>query len=309
MKQPLRLGTRQSPLALWQTHHVRDLLRQAHPGTEVAIVKILTEGDRLQSAPLAEFGGKGLFLKELEYALSDKRIDVAVHSMKDVTVTMPPGLDIAAMCRRADPRDALLGNHDGGFDELPQGAVVGTCSLRRRCQLLHARPDLVVRNLRGNVQTRLARLDNRDYDAIVLAVAGLERLGLEKRISQLLPESLCLPAAGQGAIGLQTRSDDDETRVLLQALDHAPTRRAVTAERAVNRALNCNCNMPVASYARAVGDDLLLTAMAGSADGGAVLRDEQRGPGERATTIGETLGARLLEQGAAALLASGGAHE
>lgn len=249
----IRIATRQSPLALWQAHYVQQRLIATHPGLQVELVPMVTRGDIILDTPLAKVGGKGLFVKELEQTLLEERTDIAVHSMKDVPVSFPLGLGVTTICKRDDPRDALVSHRFSSIDQLPLGSVVGTSSLRRQCQLPERRPDLIVRDLRGNVGTRLAKLDNGDYDAVILAVAGLNRLGLEQRICCPLSAEECLPAVGQGAVGIECRLDDETTRTLLAPLNHAATETRVRAERAVNTRLEGGCQVPIGSYAELGG--------------------------------------------------------
>lgn len=298
----LRIGTRKSALALWQAEHVRARLRAAHPDLAVELVKITTEGDRILDRPLATAGGKGLFIKELEQALFDRCIDLAVHSMKDLTVTLPEGLHIAAVLERADARDAFVSSRHRSLAALPPGARVGTSSLRRRCQLGAYYPRLEVVNLRGNVNTRLAKLDAGEFDALVLAVAGLERLGMGARIAQALEPAQCLPAVAQGAICIEARHDDRATNALLAALEHPGTRRCVTAERALNESLGGGCLVPLAAYAEPSGAALHLRALVGEPDGSRVLRAESRGPADDPAALGRRVAAMLIEQGARAIL-------
>lgn len=298
----LRLGTRKSALALWQAEYVRAALIAQHRGLEVALVKITTEGDRILDRPLASVGGKGLFIKELEQALFDRRIDLAVHSMKDLTVTLPDGLHIAAVCEREDPRDAFVANQYAALAALPAGSRVGTSSLRRQCQLRALYPALDVATLRGNVNTRLAKLDAGEYDALLLAVAGLKRLGFRKRIREVLPIAVSLPAVGQGAVGIECRADDTETNRLLAPLDHAATRTCVAAERALNAALEGGCQVPIAGYAELAGEALHLRALVGAPDGSRLIRGERRGNAADAAAIGAALAHELLARGAKAIL-------
>jgi hydroxymethylbilane synthase len=297
MSSPLRIATRESPLALWQAEHVAALLRQAHPGLEVELVGMTTQGDRILDAPLAKVGGKGLFVKELEQSMLDGRTDIAVHSMKDVPVELPPGLHLPVILEREVPYDAFVSHRYASFEDLPQGAVLGTSSLRRQAQLQALRPDLRIVDLRGNVGTRLRRLDEGEYDAIILACAGLIRLGLGERIRQMLPPTTCLPAIGQGAIGIECRSDDAWVNSLIAALDHAPTHVCVTAERALNTRLEGGCQVPIAAHAILEGERLHLAALVGRPDGGRIIRVE----GESAPAEAEALGTRLAEE----LLANG----
>jgi len=298
----LRIVTRESPLALWQANHVRERLLALHEGLVVEVAGVRTEADRFQNKTLASMGGKGAFVKELEEALLSGRGDLAVHSMKDVTVDMPEELALPVMLRRGDPGDAFVSNHHASLDALPGGANVGTSSLRRSCQIKHARPDLNVRDIRGNVGTRLRKLDEGQYDALVLATAGLMRLQLEDRIrSRLAPEQL-LPAIGQGALGIETRRDDAEVLSLLAGLNDEETRICVSAERAVSRRLNGGCLAPVAGYATLQHDRLRITALVGRPDGTELVQDTISGPAEQAEALGEELGQRLLAQGADRIL-------
>lgn len=298
----LRIATRKSQLALWQAEHVATLLRGAHPGLEVELVPLSTQGDRIQDRSLAAIGGKGLFIKELEMALEDHRADIAVHSMKDVPGDLPEGLLIAAVLPRADPRDALVTADAERLEDLPQGARVGTSSLRRQAQLLAARPDLKIETLRGNVDTRLRRLDNGDLDAIILACAGLIRLGWESRITAHLDPRACLPAVGQGIIGIECRADDTNARALLQALNDAATRTVMDAERAFAGRLGGSCQSPIAAYATLERDRLTLDGLVAEPDGSRLLRDSITGSAENPRRLGEQLADRVLAAGAGALL-------
>ncbi|NIG62881.1 MAG: hydroxymethylbilane synthase [Serratia symbiotica] len=298
----MRIATRQSPLALWQAHYVQQRLIATHPELQVELVPMVTRGDIILDTPLAKVGGKGLFVKELELALLEERADIAVHSMKDVPVSFPLGLGMTTICERDDPRDALVSHRFSSIDQLRQGSIVGTSSLRRQCQLRERRPDLIVRDLRGNVGTRLAKLHNGDYDAVILAVAGLKRLGIEQRICCPLSAEECLPAVGQGAVGIECRLDDETTRTLLAPLNHAATKIRVRAERAVNTRLEGGCQVPIASYAELVSDSLWLRAMVGSPDGSQIVRGECRGPADSAEQIGCELAEKLLARGAQKIL-------
>ncbi len=299
----LRIATRRSQLALWQAEHVRERLLAAHPGLRVELLPLSTQGDRILDVPLAKIGGKGLFVKELENAMLDARADLAVHSMKDVPMDFPPGLGIGAILAREDPRDALVSNTVGSFEALPPGARVGTSSLRRQCQLRVLRPDLRVLDLRGNVNTRLRKLDEDEYDAIVLASAGLLRLGMKERIRAPLPLTLSLPAVGQGAIGVEIRSDDAALRELLAPLDDPDCADCVRAERALNRALHGGCQVPIAGHATIEADGALwLRALVGSIDGQRIVRDEIRGVRGDGEGLGAELARRLLAAGADAIL-------
>lgn len=303
-KQLIRIATRQSPLALWQAEHVRQLLCAQHPDLEVTLVPMVTKGDVILDTPLAKVGGKGLFVKELELALLEQRADIAVHSMKDVPVEFPDSLGLVCICERDDPHDALVSNHYDSLDALPQGAIVGTSSLRRQCQLRAARPDLHIKDLRGNVGTRLSKLDNGEYDAIILAAAGLRRLGLEARIRARLSVQQSLPAVGQGAIGIECRLDDARVRALLAPLNHADTADRVVAERAMNNRLQGGCQVPIGSYAELTGDQLYLRALVGAPDGSRLLQAEIRGPRTEAEQLGSALAEQLLDAGAGSILSA-----
>jgi hydroxymethylbilane synthase len=299
----IRIGTRKSPLALWQAEHVRARLLKLAPDLQVELVKITTEGDRILDQPLAAKGGKGLFIKELEQALYDGRADIAVHSMKDLTVSLPEGMHIAAVLERADARDALVSTKYVALAEMQPGTRIGTSSLRRQCQLRSRYPHLRVINLRGNVNTRLKKLDDGEFDALVLATAGLERLGFHDRIRVRLAVEESLPAVAQGAICVESRADDTATNALLARLDHAPTRACVTAERALNAALDGGCQVPIAGYAVLQDDALHLRGLVGDPDGSRVLRGEARGPVDQAVLLGRQLANDLRRQGAADILA------
>ncbi|MFP1830437.1 hydroxymethylbilane synthase [Lonsdalea quercina] len=298
----LRIATRKSPLALWQAHYVQQQLQSCHPDLQVELVPMVTRGDVLLDTPLAKVGGKGLFVKELELALLEQRADIAVHSMKDVPVDFPPGLGLVTICERDDPRDAFVSNLYPNLDALPEGACVGTSSLRRQCQLRANRPDLVVRDLRGNVGTRLSKLDNGEYDAIILAVAGLKRLGMEDRVRCALSPETSLPAVGQGAVGIECRLDDARTQRLLAPLNHTDTATRVQAERAMNTRLEGGCQVPIGSYAELEGECLWLRALVGAPDGSRIILRERRGPRAEAESIGVALAEELLSCGAAEIL-------
>ncbi|AIQ99304.1 hydroxymethylbilane synthase [Pluralibacter gergoviae] len=298
----LRIATRQSPLALWQAHYVKARLEAHHPQLQVELVPMVTRGDVILDTPLAKVGGKGLFVKELELALLEGRADIAVHSMKDVPVAFPQGLGLSVICERGDPRDAFVSNHYASIDALPAGSIVGTSSLRRQCQLAASRPDLVIRSLRGNVGTRLGKLDAGEYDAIILAVAGLQRLGLESRIRQPLSPEQSLPAVGQGAVGIECRMDDERTLALLAPLNHPETAVRVTAERAMNTRLEGGCQVPIGSYAELIDGDVWLRALVGAPDGQRVVRGERRGPVDQAQALGVSLAEELLNGGAREIL-------
>lgn len=307
--QTLRIATRKSPLALWQAHFVRDALLQAHTGLQVDIIGMTTRGDKILDTPLAKIGGKGLFVKELEVALLEGRADIAVHSMKDVPMALPPGLALPVICKREDPRDAFVSNHFQSIDELPAGARVGTSSMRRQCQLMESHPQFELLDLRGNVNTRLARLDNDEYDGIILATAGLLRLDMAERISQRIPVSQSLPAGGQGAVGIECRADDEQTQALLSVLHHTDTAARVAAERAVNCELEGGCQVPIACYAELMDDQqLYLRALVGSLDGSLMLREEITGAADIGEQLGIELAQRLLARGADKILAAITAH-
>ncbi|GAB7218898.1 hydroxymethylbilane synthase [Vibrio comitans] len=302
-KQTLRIATRKSPLALWQAHYVKSRLEEIHPDLEVELVTMVTKGDIILDTPLAKVGGKGLFVKELEVAMLEKRADIAVHSMKDVPVDFPEGLGLAVICEREDPRDAFVSNTYQSIDELPQGAVVGTCSLRRQCQISAARPDLVIKELRGNVGTRLGKLDDGQYDAIILAAAGLKRLEMEERIQSYIEPESSLPAVGQGAVGIECRLDDERVLELIKPLNHTDTSDRVSAERAMNLALEGGCQVPIGSYCVITPDDqLYLRGLVGKPDGTEIIRAEIRGERSQAVAMGEELAQELLASGAKEIL-------
>ncbi|MGC2031460.1 MAG: hydroxymethylbilane synthase [Steroidobacteraceae bacterium] len=299
---PLRIATRKSQLAMWQAEHVATLLRRAHSGLEIELVPMLTQGDRIQDRSLAAIGGKGLFIKELEVALEERRADIAVHSMKDLPGELPAGLTIAAVLERADPRDALLSTASARLEDLPQGARLGTSSLRRQAQLLAARPDLRIEPLRGNVDTRLRRLDAGAMDAIVLACAGLMRLGLESRITARLDPVICLPAVAQGVIGIECRGADTRTLACLSVLEHGDTRIAMDAERAFALRLGGSCQSPIAAHARLEGRRLILDGLVAEPDGSRMLRDSLGGSVDAPAALGHQLAERILAAGARSLL-------
>lgn len=299
----LRIATRKSLLALWQAEYVKAELERHHPGLEVELVPLTSRGDKILDVPLAKVGGKGLFVKELEQALLAGEADIAVHSMKDVPMEFPQGLGLAVICPREDARDAFVSNRYSSLDDVPAGAVIGTSSLRRQCQLLAARPDLQVSFLRGNVQTRLQKLDDGEYDAIILAAAGLIRLELQGRIRAYIAPEQSLPAGGQGAVGIECRMDDAATIALIKPLHHCTTAEQVLAERAMNGRLQGGCQVPIACYAIHRGDQLWLRGLVGAPDGSQMLFDEITGPVTEAETIGVALAERLLAAGADKILA------
>jgi hydroxymethylbilane synthase len=304
----LRIATRRSPLALWQAEYVRSALLALHPSLQVELVRIATKGDKILDTPLAKIGGKALFVKELEQAMLAGEADIAVHSMKDVPMEFPAGLFLPVICEREDPTDALVSNTYADFNDLPQGACVGTSSLRRQCQIRSYRPDLKIADLRGNVGTRLGKLDAGEFDAIVLASAGLKRLQLAERITQRLSADFSLPAGGQGAVGIECREGDQEIIDLLQPLHHADTADRVHAERAVNARLNGGCQVPIACYAELDGDELHLRALVGEPDGSRILHSQMRGHRSEAKALGIRVAEDLLEQGADRILQTLGMH-
>ncbi len=299
----LRIATRKSALALWQAEYVKQELERHHPDLTVELVKMTSKGDRILDAPLAKIGGKGLFVKELENALLENRADIAVHSMKDVPMHFPEGLKLGVICPRENPLDAFVSNKYASFDELPEGAVVGTSSMRRQCQLLEQRPDLTINFLRGNVNTRLAKLDEGQYDAIILAAAGLIRLGMEDRIRSTIDSTVSLPAAGQGAVGIELRSGDERIQQLIAPLHHEPTAIVVGAERAMNKHLNGGCQVPIGGFAELNGDSLYMRGLVGRPDGKTMLRSEITSPASDYEAAGIKVAKDLLAQGADKILA------
>ena len=302
----VRIATRKSALALWQAEHVADLLRELPEIEAVELVPLSTRGDEILDRSLQKIGGKGLFIKELEVAMQAGEADLAVHSMKDVPAEMPDGFCLAAMLERANHADALVSPNGEQLSELPQGALIGSSSLRRQAQLRMLRPDLRVEPLRGNVNTRLAKLDNGDYDAIILAAAGLERLGFDDRISQLFVPDQMLPAAAQGVVGIECLEEATELRAVLAQLNHPTSVQTTLAERAIARVLEASCQSPVATYAVVEGDALTVSALVAMPDGSESIRDSVGGDVSDAEALGEKLARRLLERGAAALLAAAG---
>ncbi|RMA82205.1 hydroxymethylbilane synthase [Umboniibacter marinipuniceus] len=296
------IATRESALALWQANYVQGALLKAHSDLSVELLGMTTKGDQILDTPLAKIGGKGLFVKELEVAMMEHRADIAVHSMKDVPMHFPEGLELGVICEREDPRDAFVSNTYASLDDLPEGATVGTSSLRRSCQLKFARPDLVIKDLRGNVNTRLAKLDAGDFDAIILAAAGLKRLGFDDRIAEHIDIEMSLPAGGQGAVGIELRTDDTTTRAHLAVLNCAVTAPCVLAERSLNRHLEGGCQVPIACYAIWEDEQIWLRGRVGSLDGSVLLRAEGRGTDPEA--LGVQVAEALLEQGAGEILAA-----
>ena len=272
MTEIVRIATRRSPLALWQAEYVRSSLIAMHPGIKVELVKMVTQGDKILDTPLAKVGGNGLFVKELEVGMLQGDADIAVHSMKDVPVEFPDGLHLGVICQREDPRDAFVSNEYTDIKALPQGAIVGTSSLRRQCQLRSWRPDLQIKDLRGNVNTRLSKLDHSEYDAIILASAGLIRLGFKDRIRQFLDTDISLPAVGQGAVGIECRVDDELINELIAPLNHEETRTCVLAERAMNQRLEGGCQVPIAGYAQLEYGQIKMRGLVGRPDGKQVVK-------------------------------------
>jgi hydroxymethylbilane synthase len=298
----LTIATRKSPLALWQANHVRDALMARNPGLDVELFTMTTQGDKILDTPLAKVGGKGLFVKELELGILEGRADLAVHSMKDVPVEFPEGLGLAAVLAREDPRDALISNEFASIDTLPEGARVGTSSLRRQCQLRARRPDLEVLDLRGNVNTRLAKLDIGDYDAILLAAAGVKRMGWEDRITELLPPEQFLPAIGQGAIGIEIRVADEKVSRVVAALNDGLTATRIRAERALNGRLQGGCQVPIAGYSEISHGVMVLRALVGRPDGTELVQGVISGKPEDAEELGQVLAEDLLSRGAKQIL-------
>lgn len=299
---PIRIATRKSPLALWQAENIKDKLTQMYPDLRVELVPMVTQGDIILDKPLSKVGGKGLFVKELEQALIENRADIAVHSMKDVTIHFPEGLGLVVICEREDPRDAFVSPHYANINALPKGAIVGTSSLRRQCQIRAMRPDLLVKDLRGNLGTRLSKLDNGEYDAIILAAAGLKRLGLHDRIREEIEPEEILPAVGQGAIGIECRLDDKRVRALLAPLADSDTTYRVLCERAMNIQLQGGCQVPIGGYAEIKGENIHLRGLVGEPDGTKIIHAQITGPLEKAEELGKNLAEQLLEMGASEIL-------
>lgn len=303
MKKNMIIGTRKSLLALWQSNYIADCLRKQYPLCTVTLQHIITKGDRILDVPLAQIGDKGLFTKELETALLDGTIDLAVHSLKDMPTKLPDGLILTAITERAKAGDAFVSNKYKRIEDLPKGAILGTSSLRRRAQILAARPDLEIVDLRGNVDTRLRKLDNGTMDAIILAAAGLERLGYNDRIREIIPGEFCLPAVGQGALAIETRTDDFEIRTMLDFLNHKETKQATDAERAFLGLLGGGCQVPIGVHALVENDEIEITAVIASLDGTTVLRDKIRGKTSNNITLGAELGKKMLANGGDKILA------
>lgn len=304
MKAVLKIGTRQSLLALWQSNHIAACLRKQYPECEVVLKKIVTKGDRILDVPLAQIGGKGLFTKEIEEDLLSGEVDLAVHSLKDMPTVLPEGLCLTAITERANVGDAFVSNKYDSFAELPLGAVVGTSSLRRKAQLLAARPDLTIRDLRGNVDTRLRKLDEGLYDAVILAAAGLERLGHGDRIKDIIPSSVCLPAVGQGALAIECRTADAEVRQMLDFLNDMPTVHATNAERAFLGLVEGGCQVPIGVHADVEGEKIKIEAIIAALDGSTVLRDTIEGAAVDAVALGQELGKKMLANGGQEILAA-----
>lgn len=298
----IRIATRKSALALWQAHYIKDLLLNEHPDLTIELVPMSTQGDKILDTPLAKIGGKGLFIKELEVAMLEDRADIAVHSMKDVPVQFPKAFTLAAICKREDPRDAFVSNRFASINALPQGAKVGTSSLRRQCQLKASRPDLDILDLRGNVNTRLAKLDDGQYDAIILAAAGLIRLDMHDRITDYISPTDSLPAVGQGAVGIECREDDHALIALLQSIAHEETTLRVRAERAMNNKLQGGCQVPIAGYAELIDNQIHMKGLVGSVDGKTLLIANDTAPVSEPESLGIAIAEALLEQGAADIL-------
>ena len=303
MKANLIIGTRQSLLALWQSNHIANLLRKQYPDCQVTLKKIVTKGDRILDVPLAQIGGKGLFTKEIETELLDGTVDLAVHSLKDMPTVLPEGLCLTAITTRANVGDAFVSNKYASFSELPQGAVLGTSSLRRKAQLLAVRPDLKIVDLRGNVDTRLRKLDEGQMDAIILAAAGLERLGHADRIREIIPTTVCLPAVGQGALAIECRSDNKEVRDMLAFLNDLPTKQATDAERAFLGLIEGGCQVPIGVHAEVENDNVKIEAVIASLDGSKVLRNNITGLAANAADLGRKLGQQMLAEGGEQILA------
>jgi len=302
LRKQIRIGTRGSALALWQAEWVKSEIEKRYPGMTVTLTKIKTTGDKILDVPLAKVGGKGLFVKEIEEAMLANEIDIAVHSMKDVPTFFPDGLHLACITKREDPRDALLSRNKVKFKDLPKGANVGTSSLRRQAQLMNVRPDFVIHQLRGNVDTRLRKLKEGQYDAIILAAAGVKRLGLAENVTEYIEPGVSLPAIGQGALGIECRVDDRELNDLIAFFNHADSRTCVTGERALLRRLEGGCQVPIACYGQMVDGKLQLTGLVGSVDGKRIIKDSIEGAPDKAEKLGVTLAEKLLTQGADVIL-------
>lgn len=304
----IRIATRKSPLALWQAEFVKTELERFHPDLKVELVPMSTQGDKILDTPLAKIGGKGLFVKELEVAMLEGRADIAVHSMKDVPMEFPEKLALSVICEREDPFDAFVSNNYQSIESLPQGAIVGTSSLRRQCQLKAKRPDLQIHDLRGNLGTRLAKLDEGLYDGIILATAGLLRLNMPERITQRITSDFILPAGGQGAVGIECRSDDQTTIDLLAPLNHNDTAARVLAERAVNNHLQGGCQVPIGAFAQLNDEQITIDALVGATDGSKIIQRQITGHRDHAEKLGIEIAQQLLDDGAGELLKAAGIH-
>ena len=302
MKKKIRVGSRDSVLAMWQTQFVIEQLQQVTDAYEFEIISLKTKGDKILDVSLAKIGDKGLFTKELEVGLLQGEIDFAVHSMKDMPTVLPEGLQISSLLKRHNPADVLISDKYQSFAELPQGAKVGTSSLRRKAQLLHARPDLDIHDLRGNLQTRMRKMQEENFDGIILAAAGVERLDWHDKITEELSYDICLPAVSQGVIGVETRVDDSEIIALVQLVHDVQTANCVTAERALLKSLEGGCQIPIGAYAQLKDDMVLLQGLVGSLDGKTIIRDEISGPAAQSEQLGQQLAQRLSEQGGQAIL-------
>ena len=298
----IRIATRKSPLALWQANFVKQNLLLAHKDLTVELIPMVTQGDIILDSPLSKIGGKGLFVKQLEQAILNNEADIAVHSIKDIPAQFPEGLMLAAICQRDEVRDAFVANKYASLNDLPEGAIVGTSSLRRQCQLRSHFPYLIIKDLRGNVGTRLNKLDDGQYDAIILASVGLKRLSLEHRITQYIGTDLMLPAVGQGAIGIESRTDDKQILDIISVLDDKKSRSCIQAERAMNNALQGGCQVPIAGYCRLNNDELTLQGLVGRVDGSKIIKQQITGFINEAESLGEKLAKQLLNQGADLIL-------
>lgn len=298
----IKIATRKSPLAMWQANYVKAQLLYQHPALQVELVPMETQGDILLNSPLAKIGGKGLFVKQLELALLNGEADIAVHSIKDIPMELPSGLALSTICQRDDVRDALVANHYNNLDELPKNSIVGTSSLRRQCQLKAHYPHLIIKDLRGNVGTRLAKLDNQEYDAIILAAVGLKRLNLVERIKQYIPTDYMLPAVGQGAIGIEARLNDNKIHQLLNPLDDENTRYQIIAERSMNQYLQGGCQVPIGVYSNINGDQLQLQGLVGTLDGKQIIKTQISGAKNDAQDLGSKLAQQLIQLGADKIL-------
>ena len=301
-KKLIKVGTRDSVLAMWQTQFVVDCLKKATDDYEFEIVSLKTKGDKILDVSLAKIGDKGLFTKELEVGLLEKEVDMAVHSMKDMPTVLPDGLQISSVLKRHNPADVLISEKYHSFAELPEGAKIGTSSLRRKSQILHARPDLDIHDVRGNLQTRMRKMKEQNFDGIILAAAGVERLGWDDKISEQLSYEICLPAVSQGAIGVETRANDPEIISLVQLINDKETEICIAAERALLKALEGGCQIPIAAFAELDGDQMRLRGLVGSLDGKTVIRSELNGSSAEAVAMGEKLAKTLADQGGKAIL-------